>query len=70
MSTAVISFLLIPISSSGCAGLRLTAAIRYDNQRGKGDHRHVGAREEDYAFTTLDALLADFERDVENWRTA
>jgi hypothetical protein len=33
------------------------------------DHRHVGEREETYAFTTLDALLADFERDVENWRT-
>ena len=31
---------------------------------------HIGAREETYAFTTLDALLADFERDVENWRIA
>jgi len=43
--------------------------VRYDNERGKGDHRHVDEREEAYAFTTLDALLADFERDVENWRT-
>ena len=42
--------------------------IRYDNERGKGDHRHVGAREEAYYFTTPEALLADFERDVENWR--
>jgi hypothetical protein len=44
--------------------------VRYDNERGKGDHRHVGAREETYALTTLDALLADFEWDVVNWRIA
>ena len=44
--------------------------VRYDNEVGKGDHRHVGAREEEYAFTSLDALLADFERDVDNWRNA
>ena len=42
--------------------------VRYDNERGKGDHRHVGNEEADYAFTTLEALFADFERDVTNWR--
>ena len=42
--------------------------LRYDNERGKGDHRHVGEKEEDYTFTTLEKLLDDFERDVENWR--
>ncbi len=42
--------------------------VRYDNERGKGDHRHVGGDEATYVFTTLDALLADFERDVTNWR--
>ena len=42
--------------------------VRYDNERGKGDHRHVGEVESDYEFSTLDALLADFERDVTNWR--
>ena len=39
--------------------------VRYDNERGKGDHRHVGGREEPYGFTGLDALLADFWNDVE-----
>ena len=43
--------------------------VRYDNERGKGDHRHVGGAESDYDFTTLEALLADFERDVTDWRT-
>lgn len=42
--------------------------VRYDNERGKGDHRHDGAVESAYAFTSLDTLLADFERDVTNWR--
>jgi hypothetical protein len=42
--------------------------VRYDNERGKGDHRHVGGEESAYGFTTLEALLADFERDVTDWR--
>lgn len=39
--------------------------LRYDNERGKGDHRHVGNREESFEFTTLEALLTAFERDME-----
>lgn len=39
---------------------------RYDNERGKGDHRHADGVESDYDFTTLEALLADFERFVAN----
>ena len=42
--------------------------VRYDNERGKGDHRHIGEGEEDYAFTTIGQLLDDFERDIANWR--
>jgi hypothetical protein len=42
--------------------------VRYDNERGKGDHRHVGDREEAYAFTTLQQLIADFRNDVEEWK--
>lgn len=49
-------------------GLPGDCFVRYDNERGKGDHRHAGGVESAYAFTTLDALLADFERDVTNWR--
>ncbi len=41
--------------------------VRYDNERGKGDHRHIGEKEEDYVFTTVDQLLTDFERDIANW---
>ena len=48
----------------GAAGI---GRVRYDNERGKGDHRHLGDREDDYVFTTLDQLLADFESDVNAW---
>lgn len=42
--------------------------VRYDNERGKGDHRHVNGQELPYTFRSVDQLLDDFERDVENWR--
>jgi hypothetical protein len=38
--------------------------VGYDNERGKGDHKHVGGTEVTYTFTTLERLLADFEADV------
>jgi hypothetical protein len=38
--------------------------IGYDNERGKGDHRHYGKKEERYVFETLEKLLADFAADV------
>src|SRR5438105_9083837 len=41
--------------------------LRYDNERGKGDHRHSGGAETVYAFTTADRLMADFEADVMRW---
>lgn len=44
--------------------------LRCDNEAGKGDHRHVGAVETPYLFTSPDALLADFWEDVEQWRPA
>lgn len=40
--------------------------LRYDNERGKGDHRHIGSQEEPIKFISLEALydafLADMER--------
>jgi hypothetical protein len=39
--------------------------LRYDNERGKGDHRHLRGRESVYRFTDLETLLADFEKDAE-----
>lgn len=40
--------------------------IGYDNERGKGDHRHFGDREVAYRFMGVEQLVADFMADVEN----
>jgi hypothetical protein len=42
--------------------------VRYDNERGKGDHRHIGGGEMPYRFADLAGLLVDFRRDVEDWK--
>lgn len=44
-----------------------TTIVRYDNETGKGDHRHTGEEEieSDYRFVSLAKLLADFARDIE-----
>lgn len=38
--------------------------VRYDNERGKGDHRHLRGVETGYNFSSLEKLFADFEQDV------
>jgi hypothetical protein len=43
--------------------------LRYDNEAGKGDHRHVGGREERYRFTTPARLLSDFWSDIDRRRS-
>ncbi len=45
----------------GTRGVRI---IGYDNERGKGDHKHVLGVETTYHFTTLAKLLDDFEADI------
>ena len=45
-----------------------TCVLRYDNEAGKGDHRHLGAVETPYRFTTPEQLLADFWQDVDGWK--
>lgn len=42
--------------------------VGYDNERGKGDHRHFGNREEKYSFSTIDQMMRDFFADVRRAR--
>ncbi len=49
----------------GTAGPR---AVGYDNERGKGDHRHLDGVETPYEFVSLDKLLTDFAADVAELR--
>jgi hypothetical protein len=41
--------------------------IRYDNETGKGDHRHFNSKESAYRFTVPERLLVDFQRDIARW---
>jgi hypothetical protein len=42
--------------------------VCYDNERGKGDHRHVAGKEKPYTFTTVEKLIDDFKTDVRSAR--
>ena len=46
-----------------------TRLIGYDNEAGKGDHRHYAGREEPYGFTTPEQLIVDFLADVQVLRS-
>lgn len=41
--------------------------VLYDNERGKGDHRHFGASQRAYVFSTTDRLVEDFNADIARW---
>ena len=49
----------------GHGGVRI---VGYDNERGKGDHRHFQGAETAYAFTSVEQLVADFWSDVRTLR--
>jgi hypothetical protein len=51
----------------GYPGKRL---VGYDNERPKGDHRHVGESENPYVFTDVETLVRDFLADVSRQRSA
>jgi hypothetical protein len=38
--------------------------VGFDNERGKGDHKHILGVETSYDFTTLAQLLDDFEAEI------
>ena len=43
--------------------------VGYDNERPKGDHRHLEGVEEPYTFHTVEDLVRDFLAEVEMRRT-
>lgn len=42
--------------------------VRYDNETGKGDHRHDQEREFPYTFVDVETLMSDFLADVARMR--
>ena len=45
-----------------------TCLVRFDNESGKGDHKHVGSREESYHFNDVETLVAVFLAEIEKAR--
>lgn len=41
--------------------------MRYDNEVGRGDHKHIGKKEYPYNFKDVDTLIADFQLEAERW---
>ena len=39
--------------------------VGYDNERGKGDHKHINGDEQPYQFLNPQQLMADFFTDVQ-----
>jgi hypothetical protein len=42
--------------------------LRFDNEAGKGDHKHLDEIEEPYVFSNLEALQADFLAEISKRR--
>ena len=42
--------------------------VRYDNERGKGDHKHLMGQEEPYHFVNVETLIDDFQKDIDSFR--
>lgn len=38
--------------------------VGFDNERGKGDHRHLDGDEKPYSYTSVEALMRDFLLEV------
>ncbi|WP_368736560.1 toxin-antitoxin system TumE family protein [Zoogloea oryzae] len=43
--------------------------VGFDNERGKGDHKHFGDHEESYVFVDVERLIDDFIQEVERWKS-
>lgn len=44
--------------------------VGYDNEHGKGDHKHIYNTEKRYRFTSVEKLIADFLADIEKVKNA
>lgn len=42
--------------------------LGFDNERGKGDHRHIGGEERAYTFRGFNQLIHDLIDEAKRWR--
>lgn len=48
--------------------VREVCVLRYDNESGKGDHRHFNGKESQFRFESPGLLIAAFNADVARYR--
>ena len=48
--------------------VRNICVLRYDNEAGKGDHKHINDKEIPVQFTDIKDLIAQFDADVQKIR--
>lgn len=44
--------------------------MRYDNERGKGDHKPIADQEYPITFTNIESLIVNFQNDINSLRRA
>jgi len=42
--------------------------VRFDNETGKGDHKHIDRHEFPIIFVSINQLYDDFYKEVDQWR--
>ncbi len=48
--------------------VRGVCVLRYDNEAGKGDHRHCRGKEQAFEFESPEQLIEAFQRDIARYR--
>ncbi len=48
--------------------VRGECVLRYDNEAGKGDHRHYRGKESAFTFESPEQLIAAFQRDIARYQ--
>lgn len=48
--------------------VRGVCVLRYDNEAGKGDHRHYRGKEHPFEFESPERLIEAFQRDIARYR--
>lgn len=49
-------------------GVQGVCVLRYDNESGKGDHRHYKGKESKFAFESSEKLIQSFQRDIARYQ--
>lgn len=67
----------IQIANNAFATIRIlqvdpadVCVMRYDNERGKGDHKHIADQEYPITFTNIENLIVSFQNDINSLRRA